>query len=279
MSFRSQASRRGSSKHNSKSTREKKSKEKKQRQTAKYLQEETPETSKEEVAQKTQNCLGKLGSQIFALSPFSQYFDDWLLNLRQVISEFETSPTIKVDDEFVKIRTQVFLDLEGALAQNRLDESNLTSEAKALSDNNHKILEVDRQYAEQTRELSTKRNTEIQRLSNRIRELEDDVVAQQGLKFGFFQFGEKKRATERLAQTQQSLTTAKNELEVTVQSFSAEQEKLHDTYETCKQELNEESDRLRKELEKLETDTSTTARLTACTALSEAIGSLLKRTP
>jgi hypothetical protein len=278
MSFRSQSSGRGASKQYSKSAHEKKSKDKKRRQTAKYLQEETPQASTQEVTQRAQNSLGKLGSQIFALSPFSQYFDDWLLNLRQVISEFETNPTIKADDAFVKVRTQVFLDLEGALAQNRLDESNLTNEARALSDNNHRIVEADRKYAEQTRELSNKRNSELQRQSSKIRELEDDLAAQQQLKFGFFQFGEKKRAAEKLTQTQQALTTAKNELEVTVQNFTAEQDKLHDAYEKCKQDLSEESDRLHKELEKLETDTSTAARQTACNALVEAINDLLKRT-
>ena len=54
-----------------------------------------------------------------------------------------------------------------------------------------------------------------------------------------------------------TLKATKNELEVTLQTFTIEQEKLHDNYEKRKQELNENSDRLHKELEKLETDTST----------------------
>jgi flagellar hook-associated protein FlgK len=62
-------------------------------------------------------------------------------------------------------------------------------------------------------------------------------------------------------------------------SFTAEQEKLHDSYQKRKQDLSEESDRLHKELEKLETDTSTEARQTACNALVESINSLLKRMP
>ena len=51
------------------------------------------------------------------------------------------------------------------------------------------------------------------------------------------------------------------------------------TMRNAKQELNETSDRLHKELEKLETDTSTEARQTACNALAQAINTLLKRTP
>ncbi|MCL5948878.1 MAG: hypothetical protein M1490_00170 [Candidatus Bathyarchaeota archaeon] len=64
-----------------------------------------------------------------------------------------------------------------------------------------------------------------------------------------------------------------------MQTFTAEQEKLHDNYEKRKQELNENSDRLHQELEKLETDTSTEARQTACNALACAVNALLKRTP
>jgi hypothetical protein len=280
MSFRPQtSSRKGAGKQLSKSAHEKKSKEKKQKQGAKYLQEETPQASTQEVAQKTLNSLSKLGSQIFALSPFSQYFDDWLVSIRQVTSEFESNPAITVDEQFTKERTQIFLDVEGALAQNRLAESNLTEEAKALADNNHKIVEADKEYAEQTRERSNKRNTEVQRLSSRIRELEDQLASQEEVKISFYKFGAKKKAAQQLAQTTQDLKTTKNELEVTLQTFAVEQEKLHDNYEKRKQEFGENSDRLHNELEKLETDTSTEARKIASNALSDCINNLLKRVP
>lgn len=279
MSFRPQiGSRKGAGKQFSKSAHEKKSKEKKQKQSAKYLQEETPQASVQEVAQKTLNSLSKLGNQIFALSPFSQYFDDWLVSVRQVISEFESNPAVTVDEQFTKERAQIFLDVEGALAQDRLAESNLTEEAKALADNNHKIVEADKEYAEQTRERSNKRNAEVQRLSTKIREVEDKLAAQQEVKISFYKFSAKKKATQQLSQTTQELKATKNELEITLHNFAAEQEKLHDNYEKRKQELNENSDRLHKELEKLETDTSPDARRTACDALSDCINNLLKRT-
>jgi hypothetical protein len=280
MSFRTQTgSRRSAGKQFPKSAHDKKSKEKKQRSGAKYLQEETPEASTQEVAEKTLNSLGKLGNQIFALSPFSQYFDVYLVNLRQVTSEFESSPAITADEQFVKERAQIFLDVEGALAEKRLQESNLTAEAKALADNNHLIVETDKEYAEKTRERSIKRNAEVQRLSSKIRELEDQLANQQETKISFYKIRERKRAAEQLTQTTQNLKAAKNELEVTLQTFTAEQEKLHDNYEKRKQELNENSDRLHKELEKLETDTSTAARQETCNALANSINALLKRAP
>ncbi len=280
MSFRPQTgSHRSAGKQFSKSAHDKKTKEKKQRTGAKYLQEEKPEFSAQEVAQRTLSSVGKLGNQIFALSPFSQYFDDWLVTLRQVISEFESNPTINPDEAFTKERTQTFLDVEAALSENRIKENKMTSEEKALADTNHQIVKADKQYAENTRERSNKRNAEVQRLSSRIRDLEDQLATQEQIKISFYKIGAKRKAAEQLAQTNQNLKAAKNELEVTLQTFTAEQEKLHDNYEKQKQDLNEESDRLHKELEKLETDTSVEARQTACNSLSDSINALLKRTP
>jgi hypothetical protein len=279
MSFRPQTgSRRSAARQFSKSAHEKKAKEKKQRAGGKYLQEEA-EISAKEIVEKTLGILGKLGSQIFALSPFSQYFDDWLVNLKQIISEFESNPTIKVDEQFLKQRSQIFLDIEGILAEKRLQESNLTDEAKALADNNHLIAETDKEYAEKTRERSFKRNADVQSLSNKIRELEDSVASQKEIRVSFFKPLARRRAAEKLVKTQQGLKSTKNELEVTLANFTAEQEKMHDSYEKRKQELTEKSDSLRNELEKLETDTSVNARQEATNALNNAINTLIQRTP
>jgi len=279
MSFRPQSgSRRSAARQYSKSAHEKKAKEKKQRLGGLYHQEET-EISAKEVAEKNLSILNKLGNQIFALSPFSQYFDDWLINLRQIISEFESNPSINVDEQFLKERSQIFLDVEGNLAEKRLQETNLTGDAKELADNNHLLVETDKEYAEKTRELSFKRNADVQRLSTEIRELEDEVAGQEEIKIRFYKVMARRKAAEKLAHTRQELKSAKNELEVALQSFTVEQEKLHDNYEKKKQEITERVDALHKALEKLETDTSIDARQAACNALANAINALLQRTP
>ncbi len=279
MSFRTQTgSRRGAARQFSKSSHEKKAKEKKQRAAGRYMEEET-EVSAKEVVEKTLGSLERFGNQIFALSPFSQYYDDWLINLRQMVSEFESNPAITVDEQFVKERTQIFLDVEGALAEKRLQETNLTGEAKELADNNHLLVETDKEYAEKTRELSFRRNADVQRLSTKIRELEDDVAGQEEIKISFYKVRARRRAAEKLATTKQELKSTKNELEVTLQTFTADQEKLHDNYEKKKQEITDKIESLHKELERLETDTSIEARQTACKALGNAINALFQRTP
>jgi uncharacterized phage infection (PIP) family protein YhgE len=279
MSFRQQTGRKGASRQFSKTSQDKKTKAKKQRQGAKYLQEETPQISPQEVAPRTPTSIQPLGNQIFALSPFSSYYDDWLVNLRQILETFESNPAIQPDEQFQKTRTQIFLDVTDALAQSKLAESTLSEEAKALVDNNHQIAEADRAYAEKTRELSNQRNSEITRQTNQVRQLEEELDTQQSVKVKFYQFNEKKRAQEKLEQITKNLATAKNNSELTLQSFAAEQEKLHDNYEKHKQTLTEKSDQLHQELEKLETDTSISARQTACNALIAAINELIKQTP
>jgi hypothetical protein len=277
MSFRPQSGHNGTGKL-SKAAHDKKTKEKKQRQTAKKsLKEETIQASPKEAADKAVAAVTRLGSQVFALSPFGQYFDDWLVHLRQVVSEFET--TVNADEQFQTERTQIFQDIITALTENRLAESTLSNEAQLLADTNHKIADADKQYAEATREINNKRNCEIQKLNNNIRMLEDDLAAQQQVKLGFFKFKEKRIAQENLARTTKELTAAKNELEVKQETFKTEQDKLHDNYQLQKQQLSAQSDRLHKELEKLETDTSTEPRQKACNALTQSINTMVTRLP
>lgn len=280
MSFGSHGGSRGNSGAKfQKSNHEKKSRAKKPKAGAKYLQQETAELTLKEFAEKTVASIERLGNQTFALSPFSQYYDDWLVNLRQVVAEFEASPKVKADEAFTKEREQAFLDIQAALAEKRLQESNLSEGEKALHDVNHQIGDEDAVYAEKTRNLSNKRNADVQQLTNKIRALEEDVASQQEVKLGFFQFGAKKEAARKLEQTQKELDAARTHMDVVIGNFSLEQDKLHDSYVARKQELASKADAMRKELEKLEIDTSVEVRKEVCTRLSNAMNGLVQRLP
>ncbi len=250
------------------------------------FQEETKVSAKE-LVEKTLAESNKLGNQIFPLSPFSQYFDNWLVNLRQLVSEFESNSTIKVDEQFVKDRSQILLDVESALAQKRLEESSLSEDEQALSDNNILFEETAKDYAEKTKELNSKRDAEVERVTKRIHELENEVTKQEVRRNARRVFKYKsrkeyniarKKAKEKLDRTKEELKSKKNELEVALQSFSVDQENLDEEYEKKNKEMAECAERLHKELEKLEIDTSIDARQAASNALANAINFLIQRT-
>jgi hypothetical protein len=164
------------------------------------------------------------------------------------------------------------------MAEKRLQETNLTDEAKELFNINHLITNADKEYAEKNRVQNNKRNIEVQKLNEKIRILEDQLANQQKIKISFYKLKERRASTQASIQTTQDLITRKTELEVFLSNFSAEQEKLHDSYQKLKQELSEKSDLLHKELEKLEVDPSLEERKNVCAALIENINNLLKRT-
>jgi hypothetical protein len=276
MGFRSQSgSRRGSGEKFQKSSHEK-AKSKAQKKEGKYV-EESPAPSPQEIVEKTLASLTKLGTQTFGLSPFSQYFDDWLVNLRQTISEFESSP-LDVDEAFVKERMQTFEDVQRQFADRRLGEAELDQSAKALAENNHLLVETDAQYASQTRELAQKRNCDIERLTKGVHDLEEEHAKVARLKTSFFGFTKKAKAKKE-AEVTQKLSAAKNELELSTKNFAIEQEKLHDEYEKKKQTIIAKVQVLEKELANMETDTSAEVRQAACNALANAVNSFLQRKP
>jgi hypothetical protein len=260
-----------------------------QQPSDKSLQEEAKVSAKEFV-EKTLAESNKLGNQIFPLSPFSQYFDNWLDDLRKMVSEFESNSTIKVDEQFVKDCSQILLDVESALVPKRLEELSLSEDEKALADNNQLLEETNKEYAEKTKEISSKRDSEVERLTKRILELENEITNQEKTnqektKPKIFSYKSRKeyiiakeKAAEKLDQTKEDLKATKNKLEVASQSFSVDQKNLDNEYEKKKQEITERAESLHKELEKLETDTSIDARQAASNALANAINALIQRT-
>jgi len=108
---------------------------KKHRSRRSYMSEEKHVPTPEEVVDKTLNSLRILGKQVFAVSPFYEHFDRWLANLGEVLSKFESSPTISVDNQFVKERLQILSNIGLLLEERRREEVSRDEAVKNLSGN------------------------------------------------------------------------------------------------------------------------------------------------
>ena len=241
------------------------------------MQEENKTATLEEVAERTITSLKQLGSQVFAVSPFSNYFNDWLVNLKEVMSEFEVNRIVSVDEQFAKERSEVFSKVELELGERRREEAHLEKEVKRRSEANHLLLQLDEEYAAKTREIGPKRNSEIQRLTRNVRDLEEELDHVGRMKTSIFGPFSKKAKAQKEADASQKLSRAKKELGTAVENFKVEQEKRHDNYEEKKQTIIAEVRNLEKKIENLERDNSLETRREASEALAEAVNGFLQR--
>ncbi len=126
--------------------------------------------------------------------------------------------------------------------------------------------------------LDPARNAEIQSLTLTVRSLEGELERVKAMKTSFLGFTKKAKA-QKEAEALRKLESAKTELETALQKFKVEQEKLHDEYEQKKQNTIERVQRLEKEVERIDIDSSLIIRSQACEALIDAVNALLERQP
>ena len=249
----------------------------KHRFSGKYLLEEKHVSTSEEIAEKTLSRLRSLGSQTFAFSPFSEYFDDWLVNLRDVLIDFESSPTISADDQFVKERSQILSNVERELAERRHKEAAHEGAIISFTDDRSLLERIDEEYSTKTRETEERKNGETKRLSKNVQGLKEELDRIVQMKAGIFRSVSKKAKAQKEAEATQRLNAAQSELELAVQNFAAEQERLRNEYEKRKQPVIEQIGKLQKEVEDIEIDSSLEARRAACESLVNAVNALLQR--
>jgi hypothetical protein len=243
----------------------------------KYAPAEKQVITAREVAEKTLRRLSGLGNQKFALSPFSDYFDDWVVNLKEVMSEFESNQAINVDDEFVKERSQVIADVELKLSERRRDEAVLEKATQRLAKQNNLLVQTDTEYAYETQKLASQRNSEIKRLTRSVHDFEEELEEASRMKASIFSPFARRAKSHKTVEATRKLDAAKSELKSVVKSFEVEQEKLHDEYEKRKQTVIEQVRSLEKKVEGSETDGSVEDRRFACEELVNAVNALLQR--
>lgn len=254
-----------------------KAKGRKRRSSGSYISEENHAPTPEGVVERTLNRLHNLGNQIFAISPFSQHFGRWLIDLRVVLSEFESSPNLNVDDQFVKERSQVLSNVELRLEELRRRETSGEEAFKSLSDNRLLLVRIEEDYAAGKKEIKERKRTQIKRLSSNVDSLKEELKLIARTKTGIFRAISKKTKAQKEAEATQRLNSAQGELAFAVQHFAAEQERLRDECERKKQPLIEQVRKNQKEIENQEIDGSLEVRRAACEALVNAVNTLLQR--
>jgi hypothetical protein len=282
MSYGSQSSSRGSRRGSGRGrgiTHHKKGKRKKpkHRSGGKYPMEANEAPTFEEVAEKALSRLHKLMGQTFACSPFSQYFDDWLLSLDSVICEFETNPAVNVDEEFVKERSQVIADVELKLAERRNEEAVFKEATRMLAEQKTLLVQTDTECSYSTQNLAAERKSKIKGLTRRVHDLDEEIEETLQTKVSIFSPLARRAQSHKKAELNRKLDAAKSELDLEVKSLEAEQEQIRDDCEKKKQAIMEQVRILEKKVRSLEADGSVDDRRFACEELVNSVKSLLRR--
>ena len=237
-----------------------KAKGRKRQSSDSYISEENNLPTSEEIAGRTLSRLRTLGNQIFALSPFSEHFGRWLVDLRVVLSEFESSPAISVDDQFVKERSKILSNVELELEEIRHKEASREEDIKGLSDKRILLEQIEEEHTTETREFKGRKDSEIKHLSSNVDGLREEVDRIARMKTGIFRAISKKAKAQKEAEATQRLNSAQVELASAVQNFATEQEKIRDEYERKKQFVIGQIQEYQKEIEYQEIDGSLEAR-------------------
>ena len=179
MSYRSQRSSRRSSGRGRGKVHHEKSKRKARKHRSRNQQtlEASDTLCLEEIAKKILERLSNLGIQTFAFSPFSQYFRDWLLSLKNVISEFESNPNVKADEEFIEKRSQLISDIELNLSERQREEDVLENATRMLTKQRNLLVQTKTEFSYTLQKPVSERKSEIRSISTATPNIPIEVIS------------------------------------------------------------------------------------------------------
>jgi hypothetical protein len=239
--------------------------------------EETQTANPNAVWENTITRLHVLGNQRFGCSPFSEHFNRWLMNLQDVLTEFQANPDVKVDAEFQVESTRIVSDVERDLEDWRRKETEAAERVKVLADGKTSLGQIKEEYFAKARALRGQKSSEIKRLNGVISQLRQDLDAVVRVKAGLFRSISKKEREQKEMLIAQELSNRQTELELAMMDFTARQVKLEDEYETKRAPVAKQVKEAQKKIEATETDGSLEDRWFSCEALVDAVNALMQR--
>jgi len=230
-----------------------------------------------EISEVTLKLLHTLGNQKFGSSPFSEHFDRWLTNVAAVLSEFETNPSICIDDQFVRERSQALSTIKRQLENRQLREASLNQEIRNLSDSKSHLQKINTEYVTAAAVLRGRKDSEIRRLCGIIARLKKEQKRIIQMKTGFFHGISSKRREQREIKIAEEISDKQRELELALLDSKCKEKNLRSDYERRREPFLEEIITFQKRVVDSEEDGSLEERWFACEALIDAVNTFLQR--
>ena len=196
-----------------------------------------------EIENETLAYLEMLGNEVFEYAPVSKYFDDWMVNLRQIILSFESSEVIGPDEAFTAEYNQIFGNIEDELAKRLVAEAGMELSARQLVENRYLLDKIAEGYAAQSKELVVKGKSAIDYLTRNVQQLEAELAEVSQIKTSYRHLREKMAKDQKMSELTQKLNAAKKRLALTVGTSSVDKGKAGDLdaeYAVQMQELGEQ---------------------------------------
>lgn len=170
-----------------------------------------------QIEAETLEFLELLSHDVFEIAPISRFFDDWMVNLRQVVLSFESNPAVNpVDEEFTKQFNEIFGNIEEELARRLLNEAELEVSTKSLQENKTILGEMDAGYVAQTKDYVVKGKGAIDFLIKNVQRLEQEIAEIEKTKTSYLHPLKKMAKDQKIAELTKKLTDAKKRLAITV---------------------------------------------------------------
>jgi len=208
-----------------------------------------------------------------------------MLNVRNVLSEFEASSAAAVDDSFKEECTRVLSEIESTLDDRRTKEA---SNDEAVRKVNRNLLDIrsllaqtEREYAARMSDFAAKRERAIKPVATNLGRLRQELSRISRMRAGFLRGITKKAKAQKTTEATQKLDTTKRELATIEQSFGAEEKNLKDDHERRRRQILKQIANYQREIENIESgtkaDDALDARHAACDALINAVNSLVQK--
>jgi hypothetical protein len=174
----------------------------------------------ESAALETLTILDTLGDEVFEQKPVSKYFDDWMVNLHQVILFFESNKAIGADEKFSAEYNHVFGKIEDELTTIIANEADVQVSLRTLVENRYLLNKIDEGYVAESKQLVAKGKSQIDNLMRTLQSIENEKAKIEQVKTSYRHLKEKMGRDQKITELTQKINATKKRLAFAVGTSS-----------------------------------------------------------